>query len=64
MLFLLGIVLILLGIQGFTGKGVPLTRSKNLTGTAAQVVGGICVALGGLICLGAFAWRVMREMAR
>lgn len=43
---ILGIFMIILGGKAFTPKGIPLTRDKNLTGTAAKVIGVICVFLG------------------
>ena len=45
---ILGVFTILLGAKAFTPKGLPLTKSKNLTGTTAKVIGVVCIVLGGL----------------
>ena len=42
----IGIGAVLLGLRGFSRDGLPLTRKRRLTGTAAQVVGVICVLVG------------------
>ncbi len=44
---ILGAFTILLGVKAFTPSGLPLTRSKNLTGATAKVVGVVCILLGG-----------------
>lgn len=43
---LVGIAAILLGVKGFTREGLPFTSKKRLTGTAAMVVGVICLLIG------------------
>ena len=47
----LGVVAIVIGIQGFTARGLPLTARKRLIGPPAKVVGICCFALGGLMIL-------------
>ena len=44
--FVLGIATILLGAKAFTRNGLPLARTKNLTGTPAMVTGIVCMVLG------------------
>ena len=43
---ILGVFTVLLGLKAFTPKGLPLTKTKNLTGTGAKVIGVVCVLLG------------------
>jgi len=38
--------LIVVGIKGFTASGLALSKTKNLTGTPAKIVGTICIAAG------------------
>lgn len=45
---ILAIATILMGAKAFTPGGIPLTRTKNLTGTTAKIVGIICILLGAL----------------
>lgn len=45
---ILGLFTIGLGAKAFTKNGLPLTKTKNLTGTTAKVIGVICMILGGL----------------
>jgi fructose-1,6-bisphosphatase/inositol monophosphatase family enzyme len=42
----LGPLAALLGIKAFTTTGLPLTRTVNVTGATAKVIGAICIALG------------------
>lgn len=42
----IGVAAILLGAKGFTRDGLPFTSKKRLTGTAAKVVGVICLLVG------------------
>lgn len=44
--FILGGLAILLGAKAFTQNGLPLTRTKNLTGKTAKVIGVACILLG------------------
>jgi hypothetical protein len=37
---------ITIGIKGFTKKGLPLIGSVYVTGRAARIIGGICLATG------------------
>lgn len=39
--------LIVLGVKGFTQKGLALSKTKTLTGAPAMLVGVFCI-LGGL----------------
>ena len=47
---MLGIILSLfvigLGAKAFTPAGLPLSKTRNLTGTTAKVIGVICILLG------------------
>lgn len=45
---ILGIFTILLGAKAFTPAGIPWSKTKNLTGTTAKVIGVVCIALGVL----------------
>ena len=45
---ILGVFTILLGAKAFGPAGLPLSKSKNLTGPIAKVIGVICVLLGVL----------------
>ena len=48
---ILGALTIGLGAKAFTPAGLPLSKTKNLTGTTAKVVGVICILLGVLFIL-------------
>jgi hypothetical protein len=43
---ILGVFTIILGAKGFTSTGIPLSKTKNLTGTSAHVIGIITILLG------------------
>lgn len=43
---ILGIPVMLLGAKAFTADGLPLTRSKRLTGAKGRIVGAVCIVLG------------------
>lgn len=43
---ILGIFTIMLGIKGFTEKGLPWSRTKNIAGTPAKVIGAGCLMFG------------------
>ena len=45
---ILGVFAILLGAKAFTPKGLPLSSTRNLTGTTAKVIGVVCILLGVL----------------
>ena len=49
LLLIAGIGAIVLGIKGFTPAGIPLTRTKNITGGTAKGVGVACFILGAAI---------------
>jgi hypothetical protein len=51
----LGVVAIVIGVQGFTARGLPLTAKKRLIGPPAKVVGVCCIALGCLMILAGLA---------
>jgi hypothetical protein len=49
----LGIAAIGLGCKGFTPKGLPWTKSRNITGKPAEFVGVGCMIIGAaFICFG------------
>ena len=35
-----------LGLKGFSASGLPLTKTKNITGNSAKVIGMICILVG------------------
>ena len=43
---IVGVLAVSLGAKAFTPKGLPLTKKRNLTGTAAKTVGAACILLG------------------
>jgi hypothetical protein len=43
---ILGIFTIGLGVKAFTPTGLPLSKTKNLTGASARVIGVVCILLG------------------
>ena len=43
---ILGVFVIILGAKAFSPTGIPLTREKKLTGTAAKIIGAVCIVLG------------------
>lgn len=45
-----GVVSIIIGIQGFRAAGLPLTSEKRLTGRPAHIIGTVCIAFG-ILCL-------------
>jgi hypothetical protein len=45
---ILGVFTILLGLKGFTPSGLPLTKTKSLTGGGAKILGVVCILLGAL----------------
>jgi uncharacterized membrane protein YidH (DUF202 family) len=46
---ILGVLTIGLGMKAFSADGLPLSRSRNLTGATARVIGVFCVLLGLLM---------------
>ena len=49
----LGIATIGLGCKGFTRKGLPWSKSRNITGKPAEIVGVVCMIIGAaFVCLG------------
>jgi uncharacterized membrane protein len=42
--------LIVIGVQGFTKKGLAFSKTTTLTGTSAKLVG-VCCILGGIALL-------------
>lgn len=44
--FALAIAAFVIGAQGFTVRGLPLTKEKRLTGRVARIIGGICLLMG------------------
>lgn len=47
--FAIGFVAIYLGCRGFSARGLPLTKNKNIRGTPAKVIGVACLLLGVFI---------------
>jgi hypothetical protein len=51
-LLVLSVLLVIIGIKGFTPSGLQLSKNTNLVGRRGKIVGAICIALGiGLIPL-------------
>ena len=51
-LVVLSILLVIIGIKGFTPSGLKLSNSTTLRGRDGKIVGAICIAFGlGLIPL-------------
>jgi hypothetical protein len=49
----LGIATIGLGCKGFTRKGLPWSKRRNITGKPAEIVGVACMIIGAaFVCLG------------
>ena len=46
---ILGVFTILLGAKAFSRTGLPLTKTRNITGTTGKVIGVICILLGVLL---------------
>lgn len=38
--------LVVLGIKGFTAKGIPLSKSVVLNGTSGKIAGTVCIIVG------------------
>ncbi len=56
----LAIAFISLGVKGFSESGLPLSKSKSLTGVHGKVVGTICFVLGiayFIAACGLFPWQ-------
>ena len=47
--FILAALCIALGAKAFTPAGLPLTKTKNLTGATAKIIGAACILLGLLL---------------
>lgn len=51
-LVVVSVLLVVLGIRGFSASGLALTRNIKLTGRKGKIVGVLCIVLGvGLIPL-------------
>ncbi|MFN7876292.1 MAG: hypothetical protein ACK5PB_13310 [Pirellula sp.] len=51
-LAILSLLLVLIGIKGFTPSGLQFSKNTALNGRKGKIVGGICIAAGiGLIPL-------------
>lgn len=48
---ILGVFTIILGAKAFTPQGLPLSKTKNLTGAAGKIVGVCCILLGALFLI-------------
>ena len=51
----LGLLLIVLGVKGFTPGGLPFARSKALRGGPAMTIGSVSILLG-VALLGTSLW--------
>lgn len=59
----LGAASIHLGIQGFRPAGMPFSKNKRLTGTAAKIIGIFCIIFG-LLCFAFLALIIIGRSAR
>jgi hypothetical protein len=48
-LYYVGILCIVLGMAGFTKKGLPFSSNKRISGRSAQLIGTLCIAFGLLL---------------
>ncbi len=55
---ILGAFTIGLGLKGFSAAGLPWSKTRNLTGRNARIIGGLCVGLGALFLLDGLLWVV------
>jgi hypothetical protein len=55
---ILGAFTLGLGIRGFSPGGLPFTKTRNLTGFKAKVIGGGCVALAVVFLLDGVFWAI------
>lgn len=62
--FVIAIGAVSLGLKGFKPEGLPLSRTKNLTGRPARVVGVACIAFGLLLFLLQAALLVLEGLVR
>lgn len=44
--FVLGLLFLVIGARGFTGRGLPLTARRRITGGKGRVVGTLCLVVG------------------
>jgi hypothetical protein len=61
--FAIGFVAVYLGIQGFSPRGIPWSKERNITGRVARVVGSLCIALG-IACVALGIWAIVRVSSR
>ncbi|MCI0331648.1 MAG: hypothetical protein L0228_00305 [Planctomycetes bacterium] len=52
--YYLGILIIGMGIAGFTKRGLPFTSKKRITGRPGQIIGAVCIAFGLVLAFIAF----------
>ncbi|MHB9132625.1 MAG: hypothetical protein ACYDBB_16270 [Armatimonadota bacterium] len=56
----LGALFVAIGVKGFSAAGLPLSKTKQLTGTTGKIVGSICFLLGAayfIAAFGLFPWQ-------
>jgi hypothetical protein len=41
-----GIAAIVLGMRGFSARGIPLTKRKSIGGTRGKIIGAVCIIVG------------------
>jgi uncharacterized membrane protein len=41
-----GIAAMGLGCKGFTPKGLPFSKTSNITGRPAEIIGAVCMVIG------------------
>jgi hypothetical protein len=51
--YILGALCIALGLKAFTPAGLPVTKTKSVSGTSGKVLGAACILLGILFILDA-----------
>ena len=51
----IGVVAIILGLQGFREAGIPFTKKKRIVGGPAKLIGVFCISFGVLCILSVLA---------
>ena len=54
----IGFSAVTLGLKSFTAEGLALTKTSNITGEAARIIGAVCIVFG-LACWGALIFIVL-----
>lgn len=60
----LGIGAVALGLKGFTSEGLPLSKTKNICGLPARIIGGLSISFGILLLLTVIAGWIMWALVK